>query len=170
MSRGKVLTHEYLLEILDFNQETGKFYWKIYRKNNVRVGAEAGSIIKSPRKRTPHRMLEIDNKSYLLHRLAWFYVNKKWPEGQIDHIDKNGLNNSMKNLREATNEQNQANTDGKSKLGFLKGTHRQTNGRYQARIQANGKQKALGTFDTMQEAHEAYCKAATELFGDFASF
>ena len=42
--------------------------------------------------------------------------------------------------------------------------------KFQARIVLNNKRKYLGVFTTTEEAHAAYCAAATELHGEFARF
>jgi hypothetical protein len=39
--------------------------------------------------------------------------------------------------------------------------------KWQSQIKINGKTKHLGLFETEIEAHEAYCKAAAELHGEF---
>jgi len=41
-------------------------------------------------------------------------------------------------------------------------------GKYKAQIGINGRKKHLGTFDTKEQAHEAYCKAAKELFKEYS--
>lgn len=42
--------------------------------------------------------------------------------------------------------------------------------RFKAKICKNYKQIHIGTFDTKEEAHAAYCTAARELHGEFARF
>lgn len=87
---------------------------------------------------------------------------------QIDHIDRNPLNNCRNNLRSATNGQNRANSKGSSKCGF-KGVHLKSN-RWYAQITINKKKIYLGYFDTPVEAHLAYCEAAKKYHGEFANF
>lgn len=90
---------------------------------------------------------------------------------QIDHIDGNGLNNCRDNLRVVSNLQNAANQrKSKNNTSGYKGVSRNKNGRYTAHIRCNWIQHHLGTFATAEEAHEAYKKAAVELFGVFARF
>ena len=88
---------------------------------------------------------------------------------QIDHINGNKLDNQRKNLRPATQSQNMAYHDGYSARSGYKGVTPAACGyKWQARIQKNGRQYHLGLFDTPEEAHEAYVKAAKQLHGEFA--
>lgn len=93
------------------------------------------------------------------------------PSGmQVDHKDRNGLNNTRENLRLATHTQNQHNAARRhdNRSGF-KGVRRTSRGaRWDARICVDGKQKYLGCFATAEEAARAYDAAATELRGEFA--
>jgi hypothetical protein len=98
----------------------------------------------------------------------------RWPEPFVDHRDLNKHNNAWVNLREATKSQNQANVGiiASNKSG-LKGVSRYRAGErygkpWQACIGVNGKSKHLGHFATKEEAHAAYCEAASEIFGEFA--
>lgn len=43
-------------------------------------------------------------------------------------------------------------------------------GTWRAAITIDYKRVSLGYFDTPEQAHAAYCKAALELHGDFANF
>jgi hypothetical protein len=95
------------------------------------------------------------------------------PEGFfVDHIDGNPLNNRRSNLRLATPSENQwnqkrscANTSGFKGVGW-----HERDRRWQARIRKEGKLYHLGNFKSPEEAHEAYCRAAAELHGEFARF
>jgi hypothetical protein len=52
--------------------------------------------------------------------------------------------------------------------GFKGVTWHNVNLQWQARIAVGGKRKSLGYFNTPEEAHKAYCKAAKAHFGEFA--
>lgn len=45
-----------------------------------------------------------------LHIAIWAYHHNKWPEDEIDHIDRDKLNNRIENLREADRSLNAINT------------------------------------------------------------
>lgn len=87
---------------------------------------------------------------------------------QVDHIDRDPLNNRRGNLRLATPSQNAMNRGVRvdSASGY-KCVTRMGN-KWVAYIRCNGKQKHLGTFVTPELAHEAYCAAARALHGAFA--
>ena len=51
----------------------------------------------------------------------------------------------------------------------MKGVYANTNGRWQARLTANGKILNFGTYDTVGEATAARRKAEQEHFGEFAA-
>lgn len=104
-------------------------------------------------------------KVYLGHRLAWYYVHKRWPKNTIDHIDGNKSNNAISNLREATyseNLQNQKKSHAGSASGLL-GAHAAYDGKWVARISLRRKSHYLGRFDTPEQAHEAYLFAKRKI-------
>ncbi len=120
-----------------------------------------------------------------LHRIIAERMGLDIASAQIDHRDRTPSNNQRSNLRVATHGQNRANSglNSDNKSGF-KGVHLQrkrppTPGRktrkdklgdrWVAQINADGKKIHLGYFDTPEEAHEVYEKAAKKHFGRFAN-
>lgn len=151
------VTQERLKELLHYDPETGVFTWLVPRKGTGGVGSVAGRSNPSNK----YWEICIDYKRYLAHRLACLYMTGKWPSEDVDHIDRNRTNNAFRNLREATRSQNLWNT-------VARGT--QASGkRWQAVIFTDGVRKCLGTYDTEQEAHEAYT-AAAKLRGEFSPY
>jgi len=171
------LTQAEVQQAFHYDPYTGIFTWNDNPNqhpaiNAKMVGKVAGTT--STHKGGRHyRYISIYKTHVAAHRLAWMYVHGEWPPDDIDHIDGNGLNNRIDNLRKATRTQNVANKTARkdSKLG-LKGVskrvHNKTNP-YAARIKVNGKQKHLGYFPTPEQAHAAYMEAAIECYGEFAS-
>ena len=157
-----MLTRGRLMEVLDCDPEIGEFYWKEQPgSRSDLVGKRAG--YNSPK---PYRSITIDGEGYIEHRLMWLYVHGKFPSDQLDHINRKGADNRIENLREATNSETQRNRP--AYVG-LKGAHWNKRDRRWVASAAldNGKTTNLGSYDTEEEAHEAYCKAAKKCYGEF---
>jgi len=88
---------------------------------------------------------------------------------QCDHINGDRLDNRRENLRLCTPGQNMMNRKRppNNTSGF-KGV-RPMKKRFQAYIKYKRKYIVLGSFDTPEEAHNAYVEAAKKLFGEFAN-
>lgn len=163
----RVITQERLHSLLDYETETGLFRWRV-RRNKIQPGEIAGGRHPNKSWRTGcHISVGVDGKSYMAHRLAWFYVHGNWPQNEIDHINGDGSDNRIANLRLATRSQNAMNTRcyRTNKSGF-KGV--QLVHYWKASIFLNGREKYLGSFKTAEAAHDAYADAARKFFGEFA--
>ncbi len=122
--------------------------------------------------RNGYRYIDIDGEKYTEHRLVWYMLTGEEAE-VIDHIDQDGNNNKVENLRSGTQRQNMGNTKKrKSKLGvtgvrFMKGRAKP----YLASIgQDGGRVKCLGYFKTPEEAHEAFRLAHIERHGEYSKY
>jgi hypothetical protein len=89
-----------------------------------------------------------------------------FPDSEIDHRDRNGLNNQRNNLRLATRQQQAANSEWKRPNGY-RGIWKKGN-RWIARITVDLKGRYLGSFKTGEEAAAAYDAAALAAFGEFS--
>ncbi len=98
-----IVTHEQLLKVLEYDPNTGIFKWKESR------GPKSKGSIAGTMHHTGYRYIEINNKPYAEHRLAWFYINKSWPVAEIDHIDRIKDNNKLINLRDVSHSINMKN-------------------------------------------------------------
>jgi hypothetical protein len=86
----------------------------------------------------------------------------------VDHISGDTLDNRVSNLRVATRSQNAMNSRPRTQLP--KGVSWDKVGkRFRAKIQLDGEQLNLGSFDSIEKAEQAYLRAAAIMFREFAS-
>lgn len=97
-----------------------------------------------------YRRGKIDGFTVMLHRVLFSMEFGIWPSGQIDHMDRDMLNNSLYNLREVSFGDNQRNRAFRSNFGVV-GVYLE-NGRYRARFWLNGKWRDLGLFPHLEQA------------------
>jgi HNH endonuclease/AP2 domain len=160
-NKESLLTSEYLREQLSYNSDTGEFRWLVANSHRVKIGDVAGSL-----KFTGYRYicLTFNSKQYLFraHRLAWLYVYGSWPSNNLDHIDRNRLNNCISNLREATYSENNKNQTKQANRSsrYVGVWWNKPNQKWNAGIGANGKYAYLGSFTSEEEAALAYNAAA----------
>lgn len=159
-----MITHAELLEALRYDPDAGLFYWRVKNSWRCKIGDIAGT----PMKRG-YWKITVNGASYYAHRLAWFYVHGIWPAGQIDHKDRDKTNNKLNNLRVANQQGNSANmfrenqnTSGYKGVQWHRGAKK-----WVARVKHAGVDYHLGLFEDPKKAHEAYCRKAAELFGEF---
>ena len=111
-----------------------------------------------------------------MHRLI-LGLPKFKPE--VDHINHNGLDNRLSNLRVVTTSQNQGNRKKRKtarNTSAFKGVHKHSFSKLNpkmrnpwiSKIFKDGKHYKVGSFGTEREAALAYNKKATELFGEYA--
>lgn len=159
------ITHERVLKLFSYDDETGALLWNIKKGRSGLPGKVAGCSC-----RDGHWRIGVDGRDYLRSHLVWFYVTGCWPTDQIDHIDVNPSNDKFENLREATTMQNSANKKkyANNTSGFKGAYYLKHAKRWMAQIKANGKLIYLGYYATPEEAHAAYCEAAHKYNEAFA--
>lgn len=149
-------------QVLDYDPDTGELTWKIRPSYNVFPGDKAGTL-----ESQGYIVFQYKGKRHRAHRIAWIIFYGEIPPYGIDHRDGPRSNNRIRNLRPATQSQNNANMKllTTNKVG-LKGV-RLKGGKFEAQIWKN-RPIYLGRFDTKEAAHEAYWVKAQELFGEYA--
>lgn len=161
MAKMYTLTHGRLTEMLDFDPETGLFTWKVARSNRVKVGSRAG-VLHRP---SGGRYISIDGEKFMAHRLAFFFVNQRWPNTDVRPLDGDYDNCALANLREVSRVElaHQRETVATNTSGYA-GVSRAKFGRWQSKITWNYQQISLGSnFETAEEASEIYEEAARRL-------
>jgi hypothetical protein len=91
-----MLNQKTLKKYLNYDPETGVFKRKI-NSGKAKIGDVAGGINGSG-----YICIRINSVKYRAHRLAWLYVHGKFPDNQIDHINRVKTDNRIENLRDVT--------------------------------------------------------------------
>ncbi len=122
----------------------------------------------------PYVRLSKNNKDYskFIHRLvALAFIPNPDNKPVIDHIDNNPLNYSIDNLRWATISENACNTKcySSNKYGMKGVYYSKVAKKYHSSIRFMNERYYLGSYETAEEAFEAYKKKAEELHGGFRS-
>lgn len=169
-----------LRELLSYEPDTGLFKWRARELKyfatqrackvwNTRYADKEAGTVARPDKPLKYTHIIIGYQDYYAHRLAWWYANgPPVKKGLcIDHIDGNGRNNAIDNLREVTHAENLRNSSIQSNnTSGIVGVCRTRNGkRWRANIVIKGRQMHLGVFDNFQDAVE--CRKAALIKYDF---
>lgn len=103
-----------------------------------------------------------EKKSVFMHRLIGERAGLDMDQ-EVDHEDRNGLNNQRSNLRPANDKQQQENRGVQSNntSGYRGVTWHKRSRKWQARVRHNRRDMHLGLFDTPEEA-SVVCEAKRE--------
>ena len=159
-----MITQARLKELLDYDPSTGVFVWKVNRGGTAYAGSVAGRT-----NTDGYIEISVDGVRHGAHRLAWLYVQNKWPRKEMDHINLAKNDNRIGNLREATRAENTRNIGlpNRNTSGFKGVSLKKATGRWTASIRYNGVQQHLGTFARREDAAAAYVGASARLHKDF---
>ena len=162
--------YEYMATQVDYDPNTGLFYWNSPRANNkIQAGDTAGSLHPTGYVKLSFTY-ECKVRSIHAHRLAYYMTYGNLPR-VIDHINGNGSDNRIENLREVTQSENRMNarvrSDNASKVTGV--YYRKDCDKWRAEITKDGNRSHLGFFKTKEEAVRARKDAEKELFGEFSA-
>jgi hypothetical protein len=160
-----------LRESLDYNPETGLLTWKkrplshfvnkhVEKRWNARFGGKkAGSLKKVGQ--INYRKVCINGWTFHVHRVALALHLGSWPVDQIDHIDGDGENNRLNNLRIVSSTENSRNQKlHKNNTSGYNGVRwRKEKRKWVAQIGINGVHHYLGSFTNIKDAIDARARA-----------
>jgi hypothetical protein len=87
--------------IWEYSESGSGLVWKINRRGTRGIGKQAGG------KQLRYYSVRYQNKYYLCHHVVWTLFNGLIPEEMvIDHVDRNGHNNNISNLKIKTCREN----------------------------------------------------------------
>jgi len=159
-----LVTQAELKQQLSYDPESGRFTW-LTSSNGRTVGEQAGRI-----NTNKYLQVWLFNKRYLLHRLAFLYMDGSHPDSEIDHIDGSRTNNSWPNLRRVSSAENGRNKkrDIRNRSGVTGVYFDKNTGEWIATIRSNGKLISLGSFGLKFFAKQARL-AAEKKYGFHAN-
>lgn len=139
---------ERLKQLLKYIPDTGKFIWLKGRNKGKIAGVET---------RWGYVIIGVDGGRYQASNLAWVYMEGYWPEHDIDHINRNRLDNRWNNLRHASRQCNIRNRgiNRNNKTGITGISRHKKNGRWYVDIS----NKHAGSYDNFDDAVMARWKA-----------
>lgn len=136
MSNG--ITQDYLTDIFIY-QESGDLIWNPNATKKQISKHIAGKVAGTINKARGYRYIKIDGVSYLAHRLVFMYHKGYLPK-EIDHINRNSLDNRIENLRDSSREENTKNTKvRRDSSSGIKNIREISANKWQVRVQSNKK-------------------------------
>lgn len=161
-----MITQQILKEWFDYIDD--QLRWKKSpTKNKKYLGRPAGTLFPCG-----YVYVKVLSRPYRLHRIIWMWHHGVIPKGyDVDHIDRNPLNNCISNLRLLTRSQNNMNSSRTStrRTSKYKGVswHPNTN-KWRVVTVKNKKQYHAGYFSNEDEAARAYNELVKLIHGDCA--
>lgn len=129
--------------------------WLVDASRRSPAGAIAGTV-----NAAGYVQIQYDKRIYYAHVLAWAFTKGSWPDILVDHRDGDKGDNRasmLQALDKKGNGLNRSRPNKNSKTGLLGVTA------HQGRFRASLCKKHLGSFDTAEEAHQAYMDAKKRL-------
>ncbi len=137
-----------LKEVLEYDPLTGAFTWRKTR-GRAAAGSVAGCVNHSG-----YCMIRVDGYAYYAHRLAWLYTYGEFPDGLIDHINRDKTDNRLSNLRVCSNMENGQNAkiSSANKSGTTGVFFNASRQKWMAQIMVARKNVHLGFYESIEDA------------------
>jgi hypothetical protein len=136
------MTPEQLRHNLTYDPLTGLWFWNI-RVGRGRNAKKSGDPAGYTDPDGYVRIIPDGERKYYAHRLAFFYMLGRWPEAQVDHINRVRNDNRWENLREATIRENLWNLEATTDEPCIE------------RVSSGFRVRVSKTYATLEEAVEA---------------
>jgi hypothetical protein len=161
-----IMNIEKMKEFIDYDPETGDMTWVKVLSNRAKAGDKCGRNVDAK----GYGRVCFDGKQYRAHRVAWALHYGSNPDGIIDHINGNRLDNRISNLRIVDTTQNARNTGigVNNTSGAVGVVWHKTAKKWVAQITVNRENKYLGLFADFNLARQARLIAEEKYFGQFA--
>lgn len=185
MAKRPLPSPEVLRQLLLYDPETGKLFWKErgpewFNETTGRTSIDACKMWNG--RFAGKEALKNDNghgylrgrflyQTYFAHLAAWTIYYGEHPTQYIDHINRVRNDNRISNLRSASRSENGANRSiGSNNTSGFKGVcYIKSVNMWQSYIYKDKKQILLGRYNDPIQASAAYREAAQRIYGDFSN-
>ena len=155
---------EVIRETVDYDPATGLFFWRkigVKQLDSRRAGKRAFVTYFNGYLKGTVRGVQL-----MAHRVAWKHYYEQDPQGEVDHINGNRLDNRIANLRVVTSLENKRNArrPNHNTSGCVGVSFRADKSRWRAFITLDNRSVHLGYFNDKDAAIDAR-KAAEARFG-----
>lgn len=117
MAKKALPDADLLRQLLTYNPETGELVWlprdramfantMQHARWNIHYGGKIAGCLSPTRK---YRCLKILGREFFAHRIIWKLVTGADPEGEVDHINRDKIDNRWANLRDVSHSVNMMN-------------------------------------------------------------
>lgn len=179
MTKRSLPTPEELRQLLRYEPETGKFYWRprpesVFSTDSAAKAWNARHAYKEAFvtiSTSGYRKAFVNGCQVYAQRAAWAIYYGAWPEEQIDFKNTVKTDVRIKNLRPACHSQYLMNrrVQINNKSGQKGVSLRKDTKKWKATITAFGKEISIGnSFSTFEEAACAYKQASKRYHGEFS--
>ena len=156
------LTAQEAKRLFNYDPNTGIITNRTSAKNGkFKVGDEAGCV-----KGEGYRIIGVKKDKFRAHRLAWLIHYGVWPATELDHINRDKLDNRIENIREVTRGENMFNCQKHNKHGLRGINYKRRINRYVARLQVGDKRLHLGTSKYAYVAYLKYLRGVRKHLGE----
>lgn len=156
-----------LQEAVSYDAATGKFVWRERpvahfpdgkptpeRRAAMWNGKYAGKPAFTSNDPRGYLRGAVRGMNVYAHRAAFACVHGRWPDGEIDHINRDKSDNRIENLREVSHRQNRLNAADCDRAS--KGIRRNRKGdKWWLQIKIYGRAQHVGTFICLGDAFKA---------------
>lgn len=159
------LSQQELCQLLDYDPDSGLLRWRkkpllgVPTDRSVKTwnGRFAGGVAGTRKQGRGKEYIQVNIKGrfYSCHRVIWVMVNGSIDQAlEIDHINGDGLDNRLVNLRLVSRQDNQKNLSRRSdnKTGVCGVSWDEGRSRWLVRGYVAGKRKNLGRFEDFESA------------------
>lgn len=157
-----IVTHSYPEnpgDLLGYNPDNGEMFWKPSHDMGAAWNARfanrrAGYLLKGRDGNPRYWYIKLSGIAYPAHRVIWVLYHGTMQPGEIDHINGDGLDNRISNLRCVSHSENSKNTTIRhtNRSGVPGVVWNERDNRWGVSVRIDGVQTSLGMFSDYFEA------------------